>query len=227
MIHNIVSIAVPCVTRAGITLNDTVTNIMRGGFSYLHLSMEPGFDNQDLARLKNTTPDIAHAHQHKFTLGHLTNFMYCWKWLLETTDTEYLMVVENDVRFCPSAASKLLQVIEREKGKPLGLISMFTPDTHVYEAIKTTPALDGWVDIRPGILASAGQCICMRRTVVEQLFTRNDFLAIDWFINEFCKQNQLPVWQAIPSLADHIATHSAVRREHWPCHRGLQYNDEG
>lgn len=227
MIHNIVSIAVPCIPRAGITLNDTVTNIMRGGFSHLRLSMEPGFDNEDLARLKNTLPDVAQAHQHKFMLGHLTNFMYCWKWLLETTDTEYLMVVENDVRFCPSASRKLTQVIEREKDQPVGLITMFTPDTPGYAAIKTMSIVDGWVDMRPGILASAGQCICMRRSVLEQLFARNDFLAIDWFINEFCKQNQLPVWHAVPSLAEHVATYSAMRKKEWTAHKGLQYDDEG
>ncbi len=219
------AIVVPCCDRPDLSPRNTVDNILRGGFTSLglHLSFEPGCEwrGQDW-------PAGCMMSRHAFKFGLMLHFWYCWKWIYETTNAEYLMLVENDVRFCPSAASRLKELMDAEAGNQLGFISLFTPATSTYTnnpEANSAHRTSLWVDQRAGYHASAGQCMCIRRDVLGAMMAKGDFLAIDWYIGRYCKDNDLPCWHAYPSMAEHVADYSARVGGIWKDHKGLNYDD--
>lgn len=216
-----IAIVVPCCPRPEITLADTVENILHGGFEakQLHISCEPGC-YWVLPRCGSVW-----LHRNEFCYGPMLHFRFCWQWIYEKTDAEYLMLVENDVLFCSTAAEQLQFIIEREKNNPLGFISLFTPKSVAYP---TPPVIlgDPWVDIRAGYYATAGQCMCIRRELLRTLMSDTAFVPIDWYIGRYCKNNNLPCWHAVPSQAEHIAEFSAIKGATWNVHKGLNYKDK-
>ncbi|MES2789456.1 MAG: hypothetical protein V4719_07530 [Planctomycetota bacterium] len=216
------SIVVPCCPRPGLTLTDTINNIRHGGFRELHLSLEPD------CTWAETAPDDFGlcVRQNDFKYGFLTHGMICWKWIYETTESDYLMMVENDVRFAHSAASRLHTLFNREAERSLGFISLFTPDMTTYSQVHPSQIVDGWADQRVGYGAEAGQCICLRREILGRMIRNFDFLPVDWYIGRYCKDNDLPCWHAYPSMAEHISEFSVRQGTAWIAHKGLNYKDE-
>lgn len=221
-VSDLVAVAVPCIDRPGLSLRQTVANIERGGFGDLHLSTEPTRFAHEYDEHRGP------LHVNPFPFGLSLHLYYCWRWILERTSQPWLMVVENDVRFCPGAGLALERLIQREAGRPVGVISLFTPVSYAdgLQALGKIPDEDGWVDYRPGYFATAGQCQCIHRDLLRQMMGDSTWMPLDHTIGKWTEACDLANWYAVPSLAQHVATYSTVKKEVWDSHVGLKYDDE-
>jgi len=189
-----IAIAMIACQRQCIGTRTAIKNLRFGGFyGQVDVFAEPGCE------IKNS--ELVTVHRNSENLGGQANWRQALCWLLENTNSNHLMVVEDDVDYCISAKRALLKAIN----KPYGYISLHTPEKD-REALKTE---SGWVDYNTGYVWGT-QAICFSRHTLEKFIRHDklwegqeepyDFIMCQFYKNEISE----PTYYHVPSLADHV-----------------------
>jgi hypothetical protein len=207
--------------RAGIDVHEAVDQLRRGGFrEVLHLFCEPGMGHiRPLPRVV--------VHRNPIRRGMVGNWRRCLEWLVEHTSAEFLMVCEDDVRFCRGARAAWEAVVD--PSAEVGFWSLYTP-ARDRPLVGDTP---GWSMSNRGRDAWGTQAMCLPRASAQillhdepfrtedQLRGPTDALVADCFLKV-----GLACFYHNPSLVDHIGRVSSVGHNWYAEHVGLNFDPQ-
>src|SRR5262249_48806217 len=106
--------------RPEIDVRDAIDQLRKAGFGEpIHLFCEPGMELDPL-------PDVT-LHRNEKQLGVLGNWRHCLEWLFTETTADYLMVGEDDVRYCRGARTAWEAAAALHERDHVGFWSLYTP----------------------------------------------------------------------------------------------------
>lgn len=223
IVNNPVPLAIGIITapRKPPTLENTISSLKKAGFSQtIHVFAEPETNtiNEHFQKIK------LHKNSHK--LGLYPNWLNAAKWLLDNTSAPYILICEDDVEFCLSAAAALSYGFSTLKN--IGLISLYTSVRNVELAgIQITP---GWVPLNLGKLSWGALSYGLPRSVLKEIVKKEnnpDPESTDAHVSEHIRQMNLKCWFHLPSLAKHTGnTNSTVNHPERPGYDAIGYNQK-
>jgi hypothetical protein len=158
---------------------------------YLGQSLDSYFSHWDIPPHVFAEPDtptkfLHHSrviwHQNKFKKNAVSNWADCLKWLWENTDSEFIMICEDDIEWRPGSSVELRSIllngrVRLEDGDTVnlhkvGFISPYCSEKNQWDLGER----EVWTKPRHGSNWMGALSICMPRATVERfLYHLNDF----------------------------------------------------
>lgn len=215
------AVAVITAPRMLPTLERTLDSLREGGFNQtIHVFAEP-----DTLPVGWSLPRIR-LHQNSERLGLYPNWLNAAGWLLSNTDASYLMLCEDDVEFCASAAAGLwhgLTILER-----VGYVSLYTPVRSV--DLADIPIRPGWSQLNLGRLSWGALAYAFPRQVLAEIVRSEkepEAESTDSHISEHIRRIKRICWHHLPSLARHTGDlNSSVGHPGRPGYSAIGYRQD-
>jgi hypothetical protein len=180
------------------TWERSLAELRRGGFHQtVHIFQEPA------TGIRPGLGIVVHSNRRR--LGIWRNWLQAAKHLLERTNASLLMICEDDLAMCPTAAAALKQGLAKIPSGRFGVASLYTPLHNVGEG----PVTLGWQTTTIGRTTWGATVYCFsRRSLTEILSSapvRNTgaFGHTDSIIGAACVAIGRKMFSHLPSLVDH------------------------
>lgn len=191
---------------------DSIKDLRRAGFDQnIHVFSEP--HHNDLSAVPNIT-----VHQNEKQRNCYPNWRHTMHWLLDNTDAQWLLIVQDDVVYRDDAAERFQSFIDKlPGGKGVGFISLYTSRAMIP---KPLPKTNTWVDAKFHNRAFWGAlAIAIPRGSAERLRAHPPFIEhahprkVDVVVGNCMRKHfGLRTMVHSPSLADHIGSYSSLGR---------------
>ena len=195
----LISVAVITAPRPISTLPQTISELRRAGFTQpTHVFAEPTAPVSNDSGLR--------VHRNSTRLGLWRNWLGAARAMLAGTDSPFLLICEDDVRFAPCAALALQHAINTIPHNTWGYASLYTPRHNYSRRVGSS----GWQQLRvgPGTWGALAWCftreslgeILASRTVRSHTWTSGTDMVVSQAVNEIGRK----CYFHVPSLGDHI-----------------------
>lgn len=213
-----VAIGMIAAPRPDIRLVDSLKNVRCGGFDQkIYVAAEPGTitDNDD----RNVELVC-----HRKMKGIVGNALFLYRWMLEATKSDFLLIVENDILASPQSNKKLQELLSCQ-GYSLrfGCVSLYTPKQYGFDVTTSETRFQGWGTLNLGWNSAAGQANCYRRDGLRHLLKHPKWVEFekislenhggggggDTLTGDWAQSNSLNYWFHVPSLVEHLGVVSS------------------
>lgn len=213
-------------------LHAAILSLVNAGFCQdIHLFCEPGAEE---------TPGWPQVirHEHEETLGAFRNWRFALRYLLDNTDADWVMIVQDDTIWTDDAADILQEAMDTVESHTVGFLSPYASPAMVAKRYKTSggdaPLRENitpqWIDAWHGNRTSAmytqtfwgALALCIPRRSATRLLRAPRFVnhvhhrQIDVVVGESFRDANLSRKLYIPSLCDHIGAISSLGRHKIP-----------
>ncbi len=202
----LIAIGVITAPRPVATLPQTLAELRRGGFPQpVHVFAEP----------TAPVPDASGVvfHRNAVQLGLWGNWVSAARWMLAETDTPFVLLCEDDVRFCPCAALALQHAIDVLPRGRWGYVSLYTP----YHNLPDASGPVGWRHLPVGAGTWGALTWCFTRAGLRAILnsrtvrTHRDTIGTDEVISLAVSEVGRKSYFHVPSLGDHTGGDNSTR----------------
>lgn len=207
-----IDIAMLTAPRQEPTLKRSLLSLREAGFKQaVHLFAEPG---SELQSLPETDPHLV-IHQNPERMGCFHNYNQGLEFLLQETESPYVMVLLDDMIYSRYLAPYLLETLKKAPPE-FGYYALISIDHDIGGLKGVKP---GWNRSHLGWYCWGGLFVMQRETAARLVqfefyrdhllyYTRNQ--QIDACVSESFKRMELAMFMHIPSLAEHIGETSTL-----------------
>lgn len=203
------SIGIITAPRPVPTIDLTITELRHGGFDQpLTVFAEPGSVVDDW-------PGVT-VHRNPNRLGLWANWLQAAAALLRETDSQFLMVCEDDLLLCRGAAAGLKQAMDSLPRDTWGIASLYTPLHNVRGRVDG----NGWQDLSSAADQWGALAWCFTRESLTELLHSPRVLlhegaeGTDSIVSAGLRETGLRFYSHVPSLCGHSGAHNSSV-EHW------------
>ena len=209
--------------RMDVPRQAAVRYLRDGGFDdEVHCFVEPGATQ----KISGVT---YHVNQSK--LGGWENHKQAMRWAVENAKTQYVLLVEDDVRYRSDARIRVLDLLESQDR--LSLATLYYSKRDSVEV--PMQYADGWTLFNRGKLHYGNLALLFDRKLglepyiswVDKVFRKKgafysyDTVLFSWFLEH--PEHNHGVWTHIPSLTDHIGGQSTLDHYDNEFRRGYRF----
>lgn len=165
------------------------------------------------------------SHVNSQVLGCFQNFKHGLDWLLQQTDADWLLMLQDDCVWRADGASLIHAAIERPELQTAGFLSAYTSKAMVNEALRAPEsrwaAENLWAPCRFHNRAFWGavsmlfprQSATLMNTQSQRYLTHRHHRKLDVVVGNVMRAElNLPIYVHVPSLCDHIGSFSTLGR---------------
>ncbi len=191
----------------------------------IHLFAEPGSVFPDL--------DFIEVHQNERTMGCFRNFDQAHRYLIEETDSEWILVMSDDVKYRESWIVRAEEYVNKLKHSPdFGYLALYTP-VGMKQFFSRNPHKEIIYLNRGWGKGGWGGLYLMRRETAQRMintkvyqnhkdtYTKNQ--QFDECVKEAFMELGLDQFYVNPSLFDHVGMTSTIGHNHRALDKGLNW----
>ena len=215
------SIAMTNAPRCMSTINTTIASMRGAGFA----EMIYVFSEPDSPALGGNIKQFFNSR----TFGCFRNFYHTLNWMIENTDSDYILMCQDDVIYNKDARKKLDQAL---KLKNIGYISLYLSnhDKRLAEG-KTEGFYEHTIGFNPCFWGALS--LCFSREAVTHMVEHPKYLdhyrnrndRVDCIVSEVMKQMGASMYYPVPSLTTHIGYNSTIGHTPMQDHKGYKFRN--